>query len=136
MRAVSRLTDTSDAEDAGHVAVEATSGVRTVTAFGLQGHMLREFSSALARELRLTSRRAAAAGIGTGASSLVMFGSYSAVFFAGARLIGAGQLDFQDMLQVRARVGAWACGGARERDALHERQAAVWRLGWRWRWGG
>ena len=78
MKAVSRLTDTSDAEDAGHIAMEATSGYRTVTAFGLQGHMLALFSKALEKELRLSTKRATAAGLGTGASSFVMFASYSA----------------------------------------------------------
>lgn len=101
MKMLAGLTDTSEDAEPGHVASEATSGIRTVTAFNLQPEIMRRF--AVAQQPRATRMvpKAVTAGAGMGSSLFVLFATYGLVFYVGGVLVQAGTITFQAMLQVR-----------------------------------
>ena len=84
-------------EEAAHVATESMTGVRTVSAFGLQQTMLAKFDAALERPTKLGLRRARFGGVGQGASQFMMFAIYSLCFWSGAQWISQGVLTFQQV---------------------------------------
>ena len=97
---MSALSDTKENQEAGQVAVEATAGIRTVTAFGLQPQLLALFEAALDKELAKAQARARAAGLGTGASNFVIFACYAVIFYVGGRFIHDKLVSQQHMLEV------------------------------------
>ena len=60
-------------EEAGHAAVEAMAGLRTISAFGLQASTLAAFSQALQAPLYAGQRRAWVAGASAGFAGFMMF---------------------------------------------------------------
>jgi ATP-binding cassette subfamily B (MDR/TAP) protein 1 len=60
-------------EEAGHAAVEAMAGLRTISAFGLQASTLAAFSQALQAPLYAGTRRAWVAGASAGFAGFMMF---------------------------------------------------------------
>lgn len=72
-------------EEAGHLAVEALTGVRTVAAFGLQARVMAAFSASLAGPRRAGIKRGWVGGAGLGFSASMQFVSYAIAFCASPR---------------------------------------------------
>ena len=87
-------------EESGHIAVEATSAIRTVTAFNLQASMLEAYSHSLEGPLQSGYGRAWSAGVGLAFSQFILFAGYSLSFYAGGWFIFNGWLTFAELMRV------------------------------------
>lgn len=81
--------------DSGNIAVEALANIRTVTAFNMQGPIMRKFSKTLEEPLKIAIKQSIQAGFWTAVAQLLMFSVYSFIYYVGALLIGSGNLTFQ-----------------------------------------
>jgi len=74
-------------EDAGIVATEAISSIRTVASFTNEEKLLAMYSQKLEKPVKLGLRKAQFSGIGFGASQFCMFATNALAFWYGARLV-------------------------------------------------
>jgi ATP-binding cassette subfamily B (MDR/TAP) protein 1 len=86
---VTRYTEQSqDAyAQAGSVAEQALSGLRTVYAFSMQLHFVERYNKELLNAQRLGYKRGIALGIGSGVLMFAFFGIYALAFWYGSKLV-------------------------------------------------
>lgn len=86
---VTRYTEQSqDAyAQAGSVAEQALSGLRTVYAFSMQLHFVERYNKELHNAQRLGYKRGIALGIGSGVLMFAFFGIYALAFWYGSKLV-------------------------------------------------
>ena len=87
-------------EDAGHVALEATTAIRTVSAFNLQCRLVSSFDACLEYPVRAGIRQAFVSGASQGFSQFIMFSGYALAFFVGGHFITLGILTFAQLMRV------------------------------------
>ncbi len=89
MRALRQNTDASQAAiaQAGGVAVQAITGIRTVTAFNMSPKLLALYSAALRRPMLLGIRNALLRGLTLGVSQFVTLAAYGLLFWYGTTLV-------------------------------------------------
>ena len=89
MRALRANTDASQDRVAmsGAVAVQAISGIRTVTAFGMNNKLLSLYSQALQRPMELGIQSGLLKGITLGVSQFISLSSYGLLFWYGSVLV-------------------------------------------------
>lgn len=96
------FTNTSDANSkfaaCGDIAEEAISNVSTVSAFGLQKSVLSRFRAALEPPSRANMRTAILSGLGLAISQFSMFSVYALAFYAGAKFMSKGWMNFEELL--------------------------------------
>ena len=87
-------------EEAGHAAVEAMAGLKTIAAFGLQETTMKAFVCTLQGPLYAGEKRAWAAGFSAAFAGFMMFSVYALAFYCGGVFITAGLLDFPSLMRV------------------------------------
>lgn len=89
MRALRTNTDKSQQSiaQAGGVAVQAITGIRTVTAFNMSPKLLALYSAALRKPMLLGIRNALLRGLTLGLSQFVTLGAYGLLFWYGTTLV-------------------------------------------------
>jgi len=92
IRALARRTQDALA-DAGHVAEEALSSIRTVRAFAAEEVEAARYARAIGASFELARKRAGASAIFIGAASTGIFASSAAVLGYGGTLVVAGELS-------------------------------------------
>lgn len=85
--------------NANHVASEAFSGIKTITAFGMQTGVSKLYDRELEVPTKQGRRRAAASGFGFGFAQFVFFLIYAVSFWYGAILITRNQGTFEEVLK-------------------------------------
>lgn len=78
-------------EDAGNIAEQSLSNVRTVYSFVGEQKAVASFSSALRRTLRLGYKSGLAKGLGLGVTHLVLFCCYALLLWYGGVLVRNGE---------------------------------------------
>lgn len=115
MKALRANTDASQDRVAksGAVAVQAISGIRTVTAFGMNTKLLSLYSQALQRPMELGIKSGLLKGITLGMSQFISLSSYGLLFWYGSTLVLDSPVEergsaFQHMLRslMAVRVGS------------------------------
>ncbi|KAI9205902.1 P-loop containing nucleoside triphosphate hydrolase protein [Polychytrium aggregatum] len=86
--------------DAGAVAEQVISGIRTVYSFSLQQRFTEKYDKELAKAEVSDIKKGQAIGLGFGSFMLVMFCTYGLAFWYGSRLVLQGELAGQDVLVV------------------------------------
>ena len=81
-------------------AYEASANIRTVTALGMEHHVLEQVDRAVRTPLSLAVRIGITNGIAQGLLQLVLFGSYGIVFYVGSLFIQDGLLEFEGLTRV------------------------------------
>eukprot|EP00624_Nannochloropsis_granulata_P000268 evm.model.NODE_10956_length_5400_cov_26.711296.1 len=89
MKALRANTDASQdrVAQSGAVAVQAISGIRTVTAFGMNSKLLSLYSQALQRPMELGIKSGLLKGITLGMSQFISLSSYGLLFWYGSTLV-------------------------------------------------
>jgi len=82
-------------EEAGQQLSEAVTGVRTVSAYNLQQRTVTAFTAALRLPRNAGMRRGAVQAAGQAFQRAMLMCAYSLAFWAGAKFIANGQLEFQ-----------------------------------------
>ncbi|KAJ3248680.1 hypothetical protein HDU78_010911 [Chytriomyces hyalinus] len=87
-------------EESGTIAAEAFKEIRTVAALTRESYFLDKFSANLERPHQLALKKAREASLGNGVGQA--FGQFASAvgFYAGVRLIEAGEVDFQSVFKV------------------------------------
>eukprot|EP00727_Mastigamoeba_balamuthi_P006102 m51a1_g2110 putative multidrug resistance protein 1 (1352) ;mRNA; f:1624717-1629060 len=85
---------------AGQVAEEFLSCIRTVTAFGVQRKALARYQDNLGVSRKMGYRKGVAMGLAFGALFFVLFGSYGLAFWYGSRLVESGEMNAGRVLTV------------------------------------
>eukprot|EP00727_Mastigamoeba_balamuthi_P007601 m51a1_g3461 putative multidrug resistance protein 1 (1653) ;mRNA; f:696341-702590 len=78
---------------AGQVAEEYLSCIRTVTAFGVQRKALARYQENLGMSRKMGYRKGFAMGISFGALFFVLFGSYGLAIWYGSKLVDSGEMN-------------------------------------------
>lgn len=86
--------------DAGAIAEQVISGIRTVNSFGLQERFQKKYEAQLQNAYKSDVRKGWALGLGFGGFFFVMFCTYALAFWYGARLVKSGELDSGSVLIV------------------------------------
>ncbi|XP_054768746.2 ATP-dependent translocase ABCB1-like [Lytechinus pictus] len=95
----SKLEQESYAQ-AGSVAEEVLSCVRTVIAFGGEQKEVTRYEKELKGARDVGVKKGVASGVGMGITMLIMFGSYSLAFWYGPKLVADGRLTGGDVMIV------------------------------------
>ena len=82
------------------VADQALRGVRTITAYGLEGDAVWAYDLMLAPGARAAMAGAHGVGLGAGAAQAVLNCMFSLAFWYGGRQVAAGALSFDSMMRV------------------------------------
>jgi ATP-binding cassette subfamily B (MDR/TAP) protein 1 len=86
--------------EAGAVAEQVFSGIRTVYSFSLQNRFASLYESKLFKAMKTGIRRGQILGFGFGTFMFVLFSTYGLSFWYGAKLTREGKMDGQDVLVV------------------------------------
>ncbi|ORY32772.1 P-loop containing nucleoside triphosphate hydrolase protein [Rhizoclosmatium globosum] len=84
--------------EAGAVAEQVISGIRTVYSFSLQSRFADKYDAKLEKAEKADLRGGYTRGIGFGSFMLVMFCTYGLAFWYGSRLVLQGRMPGQDVL--------------------------------------
>ncbi|CAK4269282.1 unnamed protein product [Aphanomyces euteiches] len=84
--------------DSGSLATEAITNARTVTAFGLQDHILARYEALLEKPLRAGTKQGQLSGLLNGFSNFSMFAVYALVYWYGAHLMNKGDITFKQLI--------------------------------------
>ncbi|GLE08449.1 hypothetical protein PINS_up019632 [Pythium insidiosum] len=95
----SALMFTDQLGEAGGVASQALTSVRTVMALGMEMEMCRHFSTALEKPCLVGQREARVNGAAIGYSSFVIFATYALVFWYGGTLVEDAKITFKELLR-------------------------------------
>ncbi|CAJ0838550.1 14828_t:CDS:10 [Entrophospora sp. SA101] len=100
--------------EAGGVAEQVFSGIRTVVAFGGEQREIQRYISKLEIAYKFGKRKSIVNGLGVGFMLLAMFGSYSLAFWYGSILIINGEENGGDILNAffAVMIGAFSIGNA------------------------
>eukprot|EP00283_Hemiselmis_rufescens_P008388 CAMPEP_0173430262 /NCGR_PEP_ID=MMETSP1357-20121228/8738_1 /TAXON_ID=77926 /ORGANISM="Hemiselmis rufescens, Strain PCC563" /LENGTH=1416 /DNA_ID=CAMNT_0014394567 /DNA_START=104 /DNA_END=4354 /DNA_ORIENTATION=+ len=99
---VSQQTGMSNAEleQTGEVLSDAVTAIRSVAAFNLQTSIMTLFDKTLVGPQKTGERRGVIQGFGSGFKQFVSMGSYGVAFYAGARFVEQGTLQFDMLIRV------------------------------------
>ncbi|KAI8147816.1 P-loop containing nucleoside triphosphate hydrolase protein [Fennellomyces sp. T-0311] len=86
--------------DAGSIAEQVFSGLRTVYSFSLQERFSQRFKTELVKARKVGIRRGIVLGVGFGTFMMVIFCTYSIAFWFGSRLVKSGEFDGPNVLVV------------------------------------
>ncbi|ORY35943.1 P-loop containing nucleoside triphosphate hydrolase protein [Rhizoclosmatium globosum] len=84
--------------EAGAVAEQVISGIRTVYSFSLQSRFATKYDVKLDRAQKADERRGITLGVGFGCFIMIMFMTYGLAFWYGSRLVVQGRMGGQDVL--------------------------------------
>ncbi|CAD6198758.1 unnamed protein product [Caenorhabditis auriculariae] len=100
--------------EAGNIAEEAITSIRTVVAFNGQPYELDRYSQALAICSRIGVKKGVLLGVGIGMTFLIGFSSYCFTFWLGTNFIYDGKMDGNTVMTVffSVMLGAMALGQA------------------------
>jgi ABC-type multidrug transport system fused ATPase/permease subunit len=84
-------------EESGEVAAEAIKEIRTVASLTIEKHFEDKFAASIEKPHQLARRKAFLSSVGYGATQGLNMYTNAVGFYAGVRLIAAGQTDFTHM---------------------------------------
>ena len=87
-------------EEASQVANDAVGGIRTVASFCAEEKVMEIYKRKCEGPLKAGIKQGLISGIGFGVSFALLFCVYATSFYAGARLVQAGQITFSDVFRV------------------------------------
>ncbi|KMS96030.1 hypothetical protein BVRB_002890 [Beta vulgaris subsp. vulgaris] len=87
-------------EEASQVANDAVGSIRTVASFCAEEKIMRLYEKRCEGPIIAGTKRGLVSGAGFGLGFAFLFGVYGISFYAGARLVGAGQTTFSDVFKV------------------------------------
>ncbi|KAI8147839.1 putative ABC transporter protein [Fennellomyces sp. T-0311] len=86
--------------DAGSIAEQVFSGLRTVYSFSLQQRFAQRFETELVKSRRMGIKRGLVLGMGFGTFMFILFSTYGLAFWFGSRLVKSGEQSGPDVLVV------------------------------------
>ncbi|CAG8533060.1 15494_t:CDS:2 [Funneliformis mosseae] len=100
--------------EAGGIAEQVLSGIRTVVSFGGEKRELARYNNKLNDAYKIGVKKAFISGAGLGAMMFIMFGSYGLAFWYGSILIVKGEQTGSEVLNVffAVIIGAFSIGNA------------------------
>ncbi|XP_011080370.1 ABC transporter B family member 4-like [Sesamum indicum] len=87
-------------EDATQVASDAVGSIRTVASFCAEEKVMELHQEKCEAPLRLGTKQGLLSGAGFGMSLFFLYSVYAAGYYAGARLVDAGKINFGDVFRV------------------------------------
>ncbi|KAL0459172.1 UNVERIFIED_CONTAM: ABC transporter B family member 11 [Sesamum latifolium] len=87
-------------EDATQVASDAVGSIRTVASFCAEEKVMELHQEKCEAPLRLGTKQGLLSGAGFGMSLFCLYSVYAAGYYAGARLVDAGKINFGDVFRV------------------------------------
>ncbi|KAL0435361.1 UNVERIFIED_CONTAM: ABC transporter B family member 11 [Sesamum radiatum] len=87
-------------EDATQVASDAVSSIRTVASFCAEEKVMELHQEKCEVPIRLGTKQGLLSGAGFGLSLFCLYSVYAAGYYAGARLVDAGKINFGDVFRV------------------------------------
>ncbi|KAJ0412389.1 hypothetical protein ATCC90586_005409 [Pythium insidiosum] len=93
------LLHTDQLGEAGAVASQALTNVRTVMALGIEDKMCANFAATLEKPYQVGKKEAKMNGAAIGYSSFVIFATYALVFWYGGKLVHDGKISFKELLR-------------------------------------
>ncbi|KAI8620681.1 putative ABC transporter protein, partial [Chytriomyces sp. MP71] len=84
--------------EAGAVAEQVISGIRTIYSFSLQVRFIEKYDKKLEKAEQADRKGGVTRGVGFGSFMLVMFSTYGLAFWYGSRLVSQGKMAGQDVL--------------------------------------
>ncbi|KAK3008816.1 hypothetical protein RJ639_013662 [Escallonia herrerae] len=116
-------------EDASQVACDAVGNIRTVASFCAEEKVMQLYQNKGEGCRRAGIRQGLISGIGFGLSMLLLFWVYAATFYAGARLVEAGNITFAGVFRVFFSLSMAAIGisqsGSPSSDSAKAMKAAA-----------
>ncbi|PKI68654.1 hypothetical protein CRG98_010934 [Punica granatum] len=100
-------------EEASQVATDVVGSIRTVASFCLEEKMMQHYKKKCEGPMKTGIRQGLVSGISFGVSIFLMYCMYASSFYAGARLVEAGQTTFSDVFQVFLALSMAAIGISR-----------------------
>lgn len=97
MKSSGHLSD--ELSEVGAHASEALSNIRTVVSLGLENSICGKFSALLEEPLASGRREAQLNGLALGFSSLILFATYSLVFWYGGKLVDDQEISFKELMR-------------------------------------
>ncbi|KAE9618860.1 putative xenobiotic-transporting ATPase [Lupinus albus] len=87
-------------EEASHVANDAVGSIRTIASFCAEDKVMELYRKKCEGPMKTGIRQGLISGSGFGVSLFLMFCVYATTFYAGARLVEAGKINFGDVFKV------------------------------------
>lgn len=87
-------------EEASQVANDAVGSIRTVASFCAEEKVMQLYKKKCAGPMETGIRQGLVSGAGFGLSFFLLFSVYATSFYAGARLVEAGQTTFTNVFRV------------------------------------
>lgn len=87
--------------EASQVANDAVGSIRTVASFCAEDKVMNMYTKKCEGPMKTGIRQGIVSGIGFGFSFFVLFSSYAASFYVGARLVDDGKTTFDSVFKVR-----------------------------------
>ncbi|KAJ8748661.1 hypothetical protein K2173_008106 [Erythroxylum novogranatense] len=87
-------------EEASQVAIDAVGSIRTVASFCAEEKVMKLYRKKCEDPMKAGVKQGLISGTGFGASFLLLFLVYAAIFYAGAQLVSHGKTTFADVFQV------------------------------------
>eukprot|EP00743_Colponemidia_sp_Colp-15_P010726 GILK01011850.1.p1 GENE.GILK01011850.1~~GILK01011850.1.p1 ORF type:complete len:1311 (+),score=265.06 GILK01011850.1:141-3935(+) len=100
MHFIKGFSENQQYEQAGRIASESISNIRTVSSFANEEKTIELYSNQLAGPEAAGVKRGYISGISFGAAQFAMFGTYALTFWFGGKLVYEGELGFEDMMRV------------------------------------
>eukprot|EP00834_Sanchytrium_tribonematis_P003809 NODE_161_length_14984_cov_0.487000.p1 type:complete len:823 gc:universal NODE_161_length_14984_cov_0.487000:6363-8831(+) len=102
----------SDYAQAGAVAQEVLSNIRTVTSYNAQEHFIKKFNVFIDKSYIVGRLKGFKTGLAMGVTFMLMFGDYGLGFWYGSTLVVAGEIDGGTVLNVffAVLIGAFVLG--------------------------
>eukprot|EP00123_Amoebidium_parasiticum_P013500 comp21991_c0_seq1/m.31796 comp21991_c0_seq1/g.31796 ORF comp21991_c0_seq1/g.31796 comp21991_c0_seq1/m.31796 type:complete len:1283 (-) comp21991_c0_seq1:440-4288(-) len=85
--------------ESGKRATEAISSIRTVAAFGLESALISKYEEALLYPRKEEIKKGNLGGMSVGGTQLLSFLAYALVFWYGGKLVGSGEITFDECMK-------------------------------------
>ncbi|XP_012562041.2 ATP-dependent translocase ABCB1 isoform X1 [Hydra vulgaris] len=115
--------------DAGSIAEEVISSIRTVVAFGGEQEEIKRYNEKLSGAQKAGIKKSALVGASIGLFHICIFGCYGLAFWYGAKLVSSGEISPGDLMTVFfcVMVGATSIGqGAPNFEAIASAKGAAY----------
>ncbi|XP_078435341.1 ABC transporter B family member 3-like isoform X2 [Wolffia australiana] len=94
------ILTTAAYDEASQVANDAVRGIRTVASFSAEEKMMELYKNKSESSIRAGLRQGLIGGVGFGFSVFLLFGTFSTIFYIGARFVREGKAQPIDVFQV------------------------------------
>lgn len=90
-------------EEASQIAADAIGGIRTVASFSAEEKVMELYRKKCEGPMKMGIRQGLITGVGVGISFTFLFCVHATSFYAGARLVGAGETTFPSVFRVSTK---------------------------------